>query len=132
MDSDKEEYLPASQMIESETVSATDGAQAQPGPPENGQHTKTTKQKKVKEPAPPGKKDPCIYCGKNCTKGCIQCAICALWSHMSCTGLSKEALKGLEVQAKEVGQAYWACRSCMSFNTKWNRQMKTTATRLKK
>ena len=36
MDSDKEEYLPASQMIESETVSATDGAQAQPGPPENG------------------------------------------------------------------------------------------------
>ena len=129
MDSDKEEYLPASQMIESETVSATDGAQAQPGPPENGQHTKTTKQKKVKEPAPPGKKDPCIYCGKNCTKGCIQCAICALWSHMSCTGLSKEALKGLEVQAKEVGQAYWACRSCMSFNTKWNRQMKEVSRR---
>ena len=43
---------------------------------------------------------------------------------MSCTGLSKEALKGLEIQAKEVGQAYWACRACMNFNNKWNKQMR--------
>ena len=48
---------------------------------------------------------------------------------MSCTGLSKEALKGLEIQAKEVGQAYWACRSCMSFNTKWNKQMREVSKR---
>ena len=52
-----------------------------------------------------------------------------MWCHMSCTKLSKEALKGLEIQAKEVGQAYWACRSCMSFNTKWNALMKETSRR---
>ena len=129
MDSDKEEYLPASQIPDSETISANDGAQAQPGPPESNQNNKTTKQKKTKDPAPPSKKDPCIYCGKNCAKGCIQCASCALWCHMACTGLSKEALKGLEVQAKEVGQAFWACRSCMNFNTKWNNQMRQVSKR---
>ena len=48
---------------------------------------------------------------------------------MSCTKLSKEALKGLEVQAKETGQAYWACRSCMNFNKKWNVLMKETSKR---
>ena len=43
---------------------------------------------------------------------------------MSCTGLSKEAIRGLEVQAKEVGQAYWACRACMNFSNKWHSQMR--------
>ena len=46
---------------------------------------------------------------------------------MTCTKLSKEALKGLEVQAKETGHAYWACRSCMSFNKKWNAHMKESS-----
>ena len=50
-----------------------------------------------------------------------------MWCHMSCTKLSKEALKGLEVQAKETGQAYWACRSCMNFNKKWNALMRENA-----
>ena len=49
--------------------------------------------------------------------------LCAV-SHMSCTGLSKEAIRGLEVQAKEVGQAYLACRSCMNFSNKWHCQMR--------
>ena len=48
---------------------------------------------------------------------------------MSCTGLSKEAIKGLEVQAKEVGQAYWACRSCMNFSNKWHNQMRAVTLR---
>ena len=43
--------------------------------------------------------------------------------------MSKEALKGLEVQAKEVGKAYWARRSCMNFNNKWNAQMKEVSRR---
>ena len=74
-------------------------------------------------------KNPCIYCAKNCTSGAIQCTICTLWSHRACTKLSKEAIKGLEIQAREVGQAYWACRSCLSFNTKWNAQMKEASRR---
>ena len=73
-------------------------------------------------------KTPCLaMCGKTCTSGCIQCTICSMWCHMTCTKLSKEALKGLEVQAKETGQAYWACRSCMNFNKKWNAHMKETS-----
>ena len=73
-------------------------------------------------------KTPCLaMCGKTCTSGCIQCTICSMWCHMSCTKLSKEALKGLEVQAKETGQAYWACRSCMNFNKKWNALMRENA-----
>ena len=69
-------------------------------------------------------KFPCLICGKSCARGAIQCNICALWCHNACTKLSKEALKGLEVQHKEVGQAYWACTPCRSFNNKWNAQMR--------
>jgi len=69
-------------------------------------------------------KFPCLICGKACARGAIQCNICGLWCHNACTKLSKEALKGLEVQAKEVGQAYWACTPCRSFNNKWNAQMR--------
>ena len=86
--------------------------------------TKTTKKKQNTD-----KKSICLLCGKECSSGTIQCTICSMWCHMSCTKLSKEALKGLEIQAKEVGQAYWACRSCMSFNTKWNALMKETSRR---
>ena len=97
-----------------------EASQAAPGP-EISQGK--GKGKKAKEPAKK-KDDPCIYCGKNCVKGCVQCAVCSLWSHMSCTGPSKEAIRGLEVQAKEVGQAYLACRSCMNFSNKWHCQMR--------
>ena len=83
------------------------------------------KEKPGKQKNQPRKKKIHAYtAGKNCVKGCVQCAVCSLWSHMSCTGLSKEAIKGLEVQAKEVGQAYWACRACMNFSNKWHSQMR--------
>ena len=137
MDSDGETYLPASQMIEpeKEKEKGNENKNSQETGQDAAQAGKSTRQKKKdkekpkeKEPAGPVK-DPCIFCGKNCTKGTIQCTICALWAHMACTGLSKEALKGLEVQAKEVGRAYWACRSCMNFNTKWNNQMREVSKR---
>ena len=143
MESDNEQFLPASQTVEAENDQEQDaghGAAQEASQAASGQETvqagKNTRQKnakgkqpaKEKQPAGPPK-DPCIYCGANCAKGAIQCAVCALWAHMSCTGLSKEALKGLEVQAKEVGQAYWACRSCMNFNNKWNTQMREVSRR---
>ena len=143
MESDNEQFLPASQTVEAENDQEQDaghGAAQEASQAASGQETvqagKNTRQKnakgkqpaKEKQPAGPPK-DPCIYCGANCAKGAIQCAVCALWAHMSCTGLSKEALKGLEVQAKEVGQAYWACRSCMNFNSKWNTQMREVSRR---
>lgn len=78
---------------------------------------------------PTKSKNPCLMCGKPCASGTIQCTICTMWCHRACTKLSKEAIKGLEVQAKETGQAYWACRSCLSFNHKFNAHMKETSRR---
>ena len=123
MDSDKEEYLPASQLIEPEKEKEQETENSQEAGQDAAQAGKNTRQKtKTKEKSKA--KDPCIYCGENCVKGTVQCAVCALWCHMKCTGLSKEALRGLEIQAKEVGQAYWACRACMNFSNKWNKQMR--------
>ena len=113
MESDSEMYLPASQIVEcendreaaaSQTVSQETNSTATSQ--EAGQG-KTTRQRKTKEkePTAAGKKDPCIYCGKNCVKGCMQCTICALWSHMSCTGLSKEQS--------------WACVPGFAFPRSW-------------
>ena len=123
MDSDNETFLPASQNVEQTTGPE---ASQEPNQKETDKAKKVTKTRKPKEK----ELHPCIYCGKHCATGCIQCTICALWCHMHpCTGLSKEAIRGLEIQAKEVGQAYWACRSCMNFNTKWNNQMREVSKR---
>jgi hypothetical protein len=71
--------------------------------------------------------NPCIACGKNVTTNSVQCTLCTLWCHKACTNLSAEAFKGLEVQAREVGVAYWACRACLSFANKVNRQLQATS-----
>ena len=117
MDSDNEIFLETENGQEAE---ASQGASKEVGPENSQGKGKTKKAKETNKK----KEDPCIYCGKNCVKGCVQCAVCSLWSHMACTGLSKEAIKGLEIQAKEVGQAYWACRACMNFSNKWHSQMR--------
>ena len=93
-------------------------------PTQNSQPTVTEPGNQANKTTKP--KNPCLLCGKPATSGTIQCTICSMWCHPACTKLSKEALKGLDVQAREVGHAYWACRSCMSFNHKWNAQMKET------
>ena len=102
---------------------AAQASQVQPGPSQQNLQTGKTTAAASKG------KNPCLVCGKPCTSGTIKCTICSMWCHMPCTKLSKEALKGLEIQAKEVGQAYWACRSCMNFNHKWNALMKETSRR---
>ena len=73
--------------------------------------------------------NPCIYCAKSAASGSVQCTVCAMWCHNNCTGLSKETLKNLAQQAKEVGFAYWACRACLAFNQKWNSQMRDVTRR---
>jgi hypothetical protein len=72
---------------------------------------------------------PCLVCGKNVTTGAVQCTLCTLWCHKACTGLSAEAFRGLEVQAKEIGLAYWAYRSCLAFANKVNRQLQAASKR---
>jgi membrane-associated HD superfamily phosphohydrolase len=72
---------------------------------------------------------PCVACGKNVSSNAVQCTMCTLWCHRACTNLSNEAFKGLEAQVREVGVAYWACRACLSFANKVNRQLQATSKR---
>ena len=53
--------------IENEGGQEAEASQAAPGP-ETSQGKGA--RKKAKEPAKK-KEDPCIYCGKNCVKGCV-------------------------------------------------------------
>jgi hypothetical protein len=58
-----------------------------------------------------------LGCGKECTgqQYSVQCNLCALWCHKDCAGMSDPFFKNLELQIKETGTAFWACRSCVSF-----------------
>jgi hypothetical protein len=74
-----------------------------------------------------GNKDSqCLGCGRQCTSQqfSVQCTLCSLWSHKDCGGISEAYFKALEMQMREMGTAFWACRSCLSFATKVNTQLK--------
>jgi hypothetical protein len=66
-------------------------------------------------------KYPCLSCGKNVSGASVKCTLCELWCHKACSGLPAETYKGLMVQAKEVGTAFWSCRACMGFAQKMNK-----------
>ncbi len=74
----------------------------------------------------------CLGCGKQCTSQqfSVQCTLCSLWCHRDCEGISEAYFKALEMQMKEMGTAFWACRSCLSFATKVNSQFKDMDRRL--
>ena len=80
----------------------------------------------VMAPAKEKKKAPCLGCGKECTGSqySVQCTICSLWCHKDCAAMSDAFYKNLELQKKEMGQAFWACRSCLSFANKMSTQIK--------
>jgi hypothetical protein len=56
--------------------------------------------------------------------------MCSLWCHKECARISEEFFKSLEIQKKEMGIAYWACRSCVSFATKMNAKFKEVDKRM--
>ena len=74
------------------------------------------------------KKSPCLICRKACTKAqySVKCTLCENWCHKSCSGLSDEAFKSLNIQQKETGIAFWACKSCLSYAAKVNHQFRKT------
>jgi hypothetical protein len=85
-------------------------------------------------PAPasqPGRKPkhPCLACNKNVTGASVQCTLCNLWCHKQCTSLSDSAFKGILLQFKEVGTAYWACKSCLNFAAKMNKHLQEASKR---
>jgi len=82
------------------------------------------------------KEYPCLGCGKPCNtqQFSVCCTLCSLWSHKDCAGISDPFFKNLELQIKEMGQSFWACRSCISFAssfaTKINTQLKEVNSKL--
>jgi hypothetical protein len=94
--------------------------QQQPALTQPPQQTAANKGRSKKQQLP---EFPCVSCGKNVTGASVQCTICTMWCHKACTNLSNDVFKGLEAQAREVGVAYWACRSCLTFATKVNKQL---------
>jgi hypothetical protein len=96
-------------------------SQSQPPPSQQPpQQTTTNKGRSKKQQQP---EFPCVSCGKNVTGASVQCTICTMWCHKACTNLSNDVFKGLEAQAREVGVAYWACRACLTFAHKVNKQL---------
>jgi len=66
----------------------------------------------------PKQKDVCLACGKALGReSCIQCTVCGLWiHHKPCSMVPDDGFKFLEEQMKNVGQAWWACRSCVAYS----------------
>jgi hypothetical protein len=77
-----------------------------------------------------GRNAPLMYRTTNAPQYSVCCTLCNLWCHQTCAGISDDAFKGLERQAKEMGQSFWACWSCLNFATKVNHQFKEVTKRL--
>lgn len=86
------------------------------------------KQAKAKKTSKANQKENtnCLACNKKCTgsQASVYCQLCSLWCHKSCAGMSDAVFKSLALQMKEMGMAYWACRSCLNFATKTNALLK--------
>ena len=96
-----------------------------------GSQQQQRKAKKGRKAAVTGP-NPCLGCQKNCTKAqhSVRCTLCELWCHKNCAGLSEEAFRGLDIQQKETGTAFWACRSCLGYAKKVNNQFKRIEERI--
>jgi hypothetical protein len=68
----------------------------------------------------------CLGCNKKFTKSeyCVQCVVCSLWIHKSCSGLSDEGFKFISDQLLATGSAFWACKPCTSYAMGINHRVK--------
>ena len=112
-------------MMEESEEETEEGSEA------TGSQQQQRKSKKGRKAAAPGP-NPCLGCQKNCTRAqhSVRCTLCELWCHRNCAGLSEEAFKGLEIQQRETGTAFWACRSCLGYAKKVNNQLKKVDERI--
>ena len=84
---------------------------------------------------PPKQTEPtstCLSCNKKFTKSdyCLQCTVCGLWIHKTCSGLSDDGYKFVSEQLQTTGVGYWACRACASYAVNMNRRMKQIEDRM--
>jgi len=71
-------------------------------------------------------KEDCLGCGQKFKQkdASVQCAVCGLWTHKTCAGLSNEVFNCLAEQFRLTKRAYWACRSCTNYAEGMNHRLK--------
>lgn len=76
----------------------------------------------------------CLGCSKKFTKSdfCLQCTVCGLWSHKTCSGATDEVFNLLEIQKKNTGRSYWACRPCIVYAEGMNHRLRQMEERIDK
>lgn len=76
----------------------------------------------------------CLGCSKKFNKSdyCLQCVVCSLWIHKSCSGISDEGFKYVNDQLQTTGMAYWACRPCTSYAMSMNHRLKQVEEKVEK
>jgi hypothetical protein len=76
----------------------------------------------------------CLGCGKKFNKSdySLQCTVCALWIHKTCSGISDEGFKFVNEQLQSTGMAYWACRPCTSYAMNMNHRLKQVEEKVEK
>jgi hypothetical protein len=75
---------------------------------------------------PPKEAATCLGCSKKFNKSdyCLQCTVCGLWIHKTCSGISDEGFKFVNDTFNATGMAYWACRPCTAYAKNMNHRMK--------
>jgi predicted nuclease with TOPRIM domain len=113
---------------ENEDVDVEDGEVEESGDCHSQRRAKQTKKKNTATTTA----ENCLACGKKCTarQSSVFCTLCAIWCHKECAAMSDTVFKSLQLQMKETGMAWWACRSCLSFSQKINAQFKNLSQRM--
>jgi hypothetical protein len=72
------------------------------------------------------KENECLGCGQKFKQkdASVQCNICGLWSHRTCSGITTEFFNAMAVQMKATGTAYWACRACNTYAAGMNHRLR--------
>ena len=68
----------------------------------------------------------CLACGKKFCKTdySLQCTVCGLWAHKTCVGMTDELFNMIDLQLKQTGKTYWACRSCTAYAEGMNHRVR--------
>ena len=77
---------------------------------------------------------PCLRCNGHVkkTERAVKCALCELWVHKDCEGMTDETFHVLDTQNEEQGQCFWSCKSCHSYALKFDKRMRNVETRVTK
>jgi hypothetical protein len=73
-----------------------------------------------------GKESDCLGCGQKLKQkdASVQCNICGLWSHRTCSGVTTEFFNAMAAQMKATGSTYWACRACNTYAAGMNHRLR--------